>query len=582
MSTSSAHDAPGAERLASLLATFGAATRAIAGAWDRDTLAAAITQLLVANGAFAMAWIGADLDGDGWIEMITASGDADAYLQGIRISAVDVPEGQGPTGRAVRGGAPPFLSSDIEHDPRMEPWRARCLAHGFRSSGAFPLHSEHLPTGVLTVYAPVAGAFGELEATVLTDLARAVGFAFDDFAVRAERAAAAVRLREAEDRYRAVVDQLDAIVFVRDLQTNEAVCSPQARAILGYDAAALSDLALWRQLVVDEDRERVAAVWESAVDVERELQYRMRHADGRIVWMHERRRAMWGADGMPTHEYSLVVDITGRRQLEEAVARMERLEAVARVAATAAHDFGNVLMAISLFQSFLLEGLGPYHALAADVAAIGESVERGRALTAQLLAVGRPSSSEEVQQVDVLEVLGRLHGILQAIASPAILRLEPDPAHAAHAPVAPTVVIALRALEHAVLNLVINARDAMSSRAGRITVTVGWEQVAAGSPLELAAGRYVTLTVADNGPGMPREVMDHAFEPFYTTKEHGTGLGLSSVLRTAHKAGGAVRMESALGAGTTVTLLLPETVVSTPELGAIPRRCPRSRRGAAP
>ena len=108
------------------------------------------------------------------------------------------------------------------------------------------------------------------------------------------------------------------------------------------------------------------------------------------------------------------------------------------------------------------------------------------------------------------------------------------------------------------LNLVINSRDAMSSRAGRITITTGIADAPPDPALGLRDGRYISVTVADNGPGMPRDVLDHVFEPFYTTKAHGTGLGLPSVQRTAHTAGGFVRIESVLGSGTTVTLLLPE------------------------
>jgi signal transduction histidine kinase len=243
-------------------------------------------------------------------------------------------------------------------------------------------------------------------------------------------------------------------------------------------------------------------------------------------------------------------------QLEEAVARAEHLEAVARVAATAAHDFGNVLLAVSIFQGFIAEGLGPDHVLAPDVAAIGEAVERGRAMHAQLVAVGRDAPDDWDAQVNALDVLGRLSGILQAIAAPATLRLGADPGEDPGMP--PMVRMGQRSLEHAVLSLVVNARDAMTSRAGVITVTVGAALPAAGSDVALPAARYVTVVVADDGPGMPRGVLDRAMEPFYTTKANGSGLGLPSVLRTARRAGGAVRIDSTLGAGTTVTLLLPE------------------------
>ena len=397
------HEAPAADRLALLLATFGAAARAIAGAADRDSLAAAIANVLVSHGAYTIAWVGADLDGAGLVEPIAVSGDPGGYLDG-----------------ALEGGGLPR---------------------------AFPLHSEHLPSGVLNVYSPSAGAFGELERDALTDLARAVGLAFGNFAAQTQRVADAAELHDVEER-----------------------------------------------------------------------------------------------------------------QFDIVVTRLEHLEAVSRVAATAAHDFGNVLMAISLLQGFMAESVAPEDPLASDIAAIGHEVERARVLSSHLLAVGRVSPKEVTGPVDAAEALDGLLGILETIAAPSAVRrgLDQGPGGDPGAAARPVVQIGRRELEHAVLNLVINARDAMASRAGVITVTVDVERVPAGSDVGVPAGSYVTVTVVDTGPGMAQEVLDRAFEPFYTTKPHGTGLGLPSVMRTVRRAGGTVRISSAPGAGTTVTLLLPE------------------------
>ncbi len=406
------HKDPG-QRLESLLATFGAATRALVLASDQEELAAAVTGLLVADGAFSLAWISADPNDEGWIEPMAAAGDTDGYLAGNYVPGQESPDGADPVEQAIRSGIP-FVCPDIAHDLRMEPWSARCLAHGHRAFAAFPLHSAQLPTAVLNVFAPVAGVLGALETGALADLARAVGVAFD------------------------------------------------------------------------------------------------------------------------------------RADLRPALERNERLEAVSRVAATAGHDFGNVLMAISLFQGFIEEGLDPSDPLQKDAVAIGEAVERGRDINTQLLAVGREAPDGPPEPVDALELLQQIEGVLRAIASPASLRVDADLDDVGGPPL---VHIRRRDLEHALLNLVMHAADPMTSRAGHVTVTVGVETVLSQPHVGLAGGRYLTLTVACSGTARPRADADQ-----------GLGRALSSVARTAQRVGGTMRTSGTPGAGdasATVTLLLP-------------------------
>jgi signal transduction histidine kinase len=242
-------------------------------------------------------------------------------------------------------------------------------------------------------------------------------------------------------------------------------------------------------------------------------------------------------------------DVTARKRLEETVARTERLEAVSRVAAVAAHDFGNVLMGIRIFQGFLKESIPADDPRSEDVRAIGEAVERGAELTRQLLSVGRETTEARATVVDPARVLDAMASTLQGVATPCLLAL--DLAGGG------SVLIAPHALEQAVLNLVINARDAMADTPGSITISLATERLPTDSGLGIPAGEYVTVSVADTGPGMTADVLDRAMEPFFTTKAHGTGIGLPGVYGTVREAKGAVRIESQEGAGTTVTLLLP-------------------------
>ncbi|MEI7744091.1 MAG: PAS domain S-box protein [Chloroflexota bacterium] len=208
------------ERLQPLLATLVAATRAVVGAETRDALLRSVVEVLAGHGAFAMAFTAADLDGDGWLEPIHCAGTGMDYVSGIRIAVADIPEGRGPAGTAIRSGHP-VICTDIETDPMMAPWRDRALGYGLRSTASFPMRSRSLPTGVLSVYAPVAGAFGLEEAALMEDLAVTVGYAVDALEDRSERAAAEARGRESDAHLRGALDALtDAVSVLSPVREN--------------------------------------------------------------------------------------------------------------------------------------------------------------------------------------------------------------------------------------------------------------------------------------------------------------------------------------------------------------------------
>ncbi len=542
---------PTAARVRRFLDTMLATTRAIAGAPDTPTLLADACTALVGHGAFILAWVGADEDGDGWMERLAVAGDTAGYTDGIRISVEDVPEGRGPTGLAARTREA-FISEDVANDPRLVPWRDRQLSHGIRASAAFPIPSASEPTAVLTVYAGVVGAFGADEAAVLTDVAAAIAFALDAFATARARAAADAALAASDERYRELIEELDVAVFVRDLPSGEVWASNQVESVVGYPVEQVATPGFWRTLVVEDDRERMIAVWDSDAELDGyEAEYRVRRADGRVIWIEERWRSVRAADGRILRWYGVAADVTERKRLEEAVARTQRLEAVARLASAAAHDFGNILQGISIIQEFLAASIPPGDPRHADVLQIRAAVDQGTALTRELLAFGREEPETKAGTLDVAGLVRGLEPMLARVAGPGIaLVVEADgPAHA---------TIARSALEQTVLNLVINARDAMAG-GGSIVVSVRVADIAAApaAGLDVPSGAYAVVSVADDGCGMSPEVVERAIEPFFTTKELGTGIGLSSVYGAARRSGGTMRIDSEAGRGTTVEVLLP-------------------------
>jgi hypothetical protein len=285
------------------------------------------------------------------------------------------------------------------------------------------------------------------------------------------------------------------------------------------------------------------------------MEYRMRRADGTVIWVEERWRSIRDADGRLVRWSAVVTDITSRKRLEETLARTDRLEAVSRVAASAAHDFGDVLTAIQFAHGNLADIVPDDDPRVEDVLAIGDAVRHGIQLTKQLLAFGRDRDETEAAPIDVGWLIADLEQILRGVAGTAELGI--------HVAANGLTRIARSALEQAILNLVINARDAMPT-GGSIRIRVDREQVPVDSGLGIPAGPYLAVAVVDTGCGMPVEVQEKAFEPFYTTKAHGSGIGLPSVYGTMRSVGGTVRMASLAGEGTTVWLLMPEAEAVAP------------------
>ncbi|MEH6437809.1 CHASE domain-containing protein [Massilia sp. DD77] len=280
-----------------------------------------------------------------------------------------------------------------------------------------------------------------------------------------------------------------------------------------------------------------------------------------------------------------VRDITPRREAEareqlrqqrldearQGLLRAQKLEAVGKLTGGVAHDFNNILHIISANVQLMLRAEGPMNKK--RLHSILDAVDRGAKLAGQLLAFARRQPLHP-SVVDVRELLERVDSLLLRAAGDSITVERSAPPE-----LWPTLVDPNQ-LENVLLNLVINARDAMEG-AGTIAlrlanVTVDAE--AAQADPELTPGDYVQVAVSDTGQGMPREVMERAFEPFFTTKPEGkgTGLGLSMAHGFVRQSGGHIRLASTPGQGTTVTIYLPRHVAPALREPAVPAESPGS------
>jgi two-component system, cell cycle sensor histidine kinase and response regulator CckA len=260
-------------------------------------------------------------------------------------------------------------------------------------------------------------------------------------------------------------------------------------------------------------------------------------------------------------------DVTERRALEQQLRQSQKMEAVGRLAGGIAHDFNNLLMVISGYSEFLLDRLGPDPALRAPAQEIASASQRASSLTRQLLAFSRKQMmAPKILDLNAL-VTENLKMLTRVIGEDIDLVMVPAP-----------TLGAVRAdagqVDQVVMNLAVNARDAMPS-GGKLTietsnVTLDEEYARLHAPL--SPGEYVMLAISDTGLGMDSETQSHIFEPFFTTKgPKGTGLGLSTVYGIVKQSGGFVWVYSEVGKGTTFKIYFPRVpqIAETPAL-AIP------------
>ncbi len=271
-------------------------------------------------------------------------------------------------------------------------------------------------------------------------------------------------------------------------------------------------------------------------------------------WLAARGRVFFDAEGKPIRFVGVTMDITERKQLEEQFRQSQKLEGVGRLAGGVAHDFNNLLTVITGFSHMTLAGLQPYDKLRGGMEEVLKAALRATSLTEQLLAFSRqqPSRTEIIVLNELVENVQKMLGRLIGEDVNVSLCLDAE---------AGTILADTVQIEQVILNLVLNARDAMPN-GGKLAIRTAHQTVDerfAAAHLDLAPGEYSALTVSDTGTGISPEVKAHIFEPFFTTKPQGkgTGLGLSTVYGIVKQCGGWISVSSELGCGTEFRILFP-------------------------
>jgi signal transduction histidine kinase/two-component SAPR family response regulator len=353
-------------------------------------------------------------------------------------------------------------------------------------------------------------------------------------------------LEESENRQSMILQSLPLAVYVRDdpsLLATPRFIAGNAAAITGFEADAFEDASVWPSRVHPDD---LAEPDDADGVVSRE--FRWRHADGGYRYLLD--QCVQLADGDGRYAGTLR-DVTAQHQLQNQLLQAQKMDAIGKLTGGIAHDFNNLLASV-LSGLSLIERRSELNPKASEILGMTRhAAEQGRQLVSRMLAFSRRQSLTP-RPVDLSE-LGRTLNALLAPVLGGLVHLQWD----IGADVGCVLADAPQ-LELALMNLVINARDAMPAGG---TVIIRARNNGDTIPTDLTQGSYVVMTVSDTGRGIPPEYVAKVIEPFFTTKDigKGTGLGLSTAYGFVKQSGGTLRIDSTVGSGTTVEIWLPRS-----------------------
>jgi PAS domain S-box-containing protein len=362
--------------------------------------------------------------------------------------------------------------------------------------------------------------------------------------------------RESDQRFRQLTENIDEVFWLTDLSKKELIyVSPTYNCVWGRSCeSAYTASQSWPNFVHPDDRERVCAALALQATGNYNLEYRIVRPDGTVRWIHERAFPVRDANGKPYRIAGVASDMTVRRELEEQFRQAQKMEAVGQLAGGIAHDFNNLLTVIQMQSSILLSDLREDRGTVEGIEQIMDASKRAANLTRQLLTFSR-RQQQAARNLDLGEVIVNMTKMLRRILG------EDIHWESRIAPGLPQVYADPGMMEQVLMNLVVNARDAMPG-GGRLGIAVDAAtfdaNYAATHPPTLA-GRFVCLKVSDTGGGIAPAIRERIFEPFFTTKEvgHGTGLGLATVFGIIQQHRGWIEVESEVGTGTTFRVFLP-------------------------
>jgi PAS domain S-box-containing protein len=376
--------------------------------------------------------------------------------------------------------------------------------------------------------------------------------------------------------FREIVEKIPQVFYISDSGGRVLYVSPAFEAMSGYPAERVyAQPLLWFDLIYSEDRPRVAELMRKSRGTGSfACEYRVVHADGGLRWLAARWIEVVGAEGSVQRVVGTATDITERRALEEQLRQAQKMEAVGQLAGGVAHDFNNLLTIITANAGLLRTAIGADEAAARQLADLQSAAQGAADLTRKLLGFSRQAVLT-LRPVGLGQIVQEIAGLLRHTLDRRIevrLQLQPQPD-------AGVVLADPAELSHVVMNLCLNARDAMPA-GGALTIETGQATIDEAHVARVpgaVVGDFAYVSISDTGQGISEEVMPHIFEPFFTTKPlgKGTGLGLAVAFGIVKQHQGFIQCSTRPDVGTRFTVYLPrfagprDTMATAPSVGPI-------------
>ncbi len=446
-----------------------------------------------------------------------------------------------------------LLASTTDSE-RQAKTRNRCNGSGYESVALIPLRSGNETFGLLQLNDKRYNRFTQELIAQWERLAEYLAVALSKFKAESE-------LRISEERTELALLGADLGAWDWDIVSGKIWFDKRWVEMLGYKNEKITtNIDFWAALVHPDDKEEVSQTLKKHLQGETEffsLQHRMKHKAGHWVWVLNRGRVVTRADdGTALRMCGTHLDITQQRQLEERISQAEKMDAIGQLAGGVAHDFNNQLTGILGYADMLAEETVNEEHLG-YIQAIIKAAVKSSDLTRQLLTFSRKAHFQSVE-LNIHEIITEVCSILKHTIDK---RIEVRTMLQAHNPL---ITGDPSLLQNALLNLALNARDAMPE-GGIITFETSVEMLDAEYcetiPYEVHPGAYFKISISDTGCGISPENVNRVFEPFFTTKEQGkgTGMGLASVYGTVKHHQGVINVYSELGTGTIFKIYIPLT-----------------------
>ena len=438
--------------------------------------------------------------------------------------------GEGLSGRVALEGVPMVLRNLKDH-PRLTRMAAR--AEGISGFASVPLRFSHKTYGTLNIYSHEEREFGEGVVQLLTSMASQIGMAVANTRLF-------LRLQASERKFRSLVESAKDLIYLVGVDGRVTYINPAASSRLGREPHDLcGEGHFLRSLVDPNDRAKVAAALQRTLEGEvlAPFEFRMIHADGSIRWFAHTMLPFRNESGTVVGVHGIAYDRTRRREMEAQIARGERLADLGRMAATIAHEIRNPLGAIVNSVNLLRDPTAPSDPRLLDI--VGEEADRLDAIIHDFLLFARPPA-RSLAPTDLASLVGTTVTLFRRDA-----KLACDAAVVVTGGAdLPLVTIDQSQFRQVIWNLLANAAD-VTTPGGRIDVKLD----------HIVDTDVVVITVVDDGPGVAD--VETIFEPFYTTKAQGTGLGLAVTSRIVRDHGGTIRVSRDPGRGACFTVSLP-------------------------